>query len=620
VALLVWQFGLKQEREPKANSAKGRKSPPAAREGAVEADSTAGAATKKAEKQPREKLSKADLIERLDDGVVLITGRDPFGRDMSLGSGFVIDKSGLVATNYHVVSRSTKAQVQFRDGRKVDVKGYRAYNPARDLAILELADPPDELEVLVLAGDANPRQGQEIIAIGHPSGFRFTTTTGIVSGVHTTEDLPAGARYSLSAPNDNVWIQTNAAISPGNSGGPLLNEYGEVIGVNTWVVQGTGLGFATHVKHLAALKRDMFDDSMSMSVAADASVLEETPLGQVDDHVAQLVNEFRREFEEFQIDLQRQPSDEKRLALWRQKNPVASRLPAFIELAEKNRHSDPAFQALYLACHLAGNAPPEVALPLMRRAGELLVEDFADREALAELAIALARAPGEESEKFLRGLLDKSPHARVRGIACFCLAQVLWVTARGRPEVEAESIALLERVVAQFASIVVGDHALGELAEPEIFERRFLAVGRPAPEIEGVDVDGVTFKLSDYRGKVVLLDFWADWCPACAELLPVERALQKKLIDKPFVILGVNSDTRERLRTVTDLKKVTWRSWWDGPEGPIATKWNVDLVPTIYVLDRQGTIRFKYLKTDELEAAIEQLLAEPDQAQSGDAR
>jgi S1-C subfamily serine protease len=136
--------------------------------------------------RPREKLELADLIDRVDDGVVLINGLDPFGKAVSLGSGFVFDKSGLVATNFHVVSRVMKARVQFRDGSEVDVQGYRAYNPLRDLAILQLAERPEKLEALPLAGDDDPRQGSDVVAIGHPSGFKFTATPGIVSGVHTT--------------------------------------------------------------------------------------------------------------------------------------------------------------------------------------------------------------------------------------------------------------------------------------------------------------------------------------------------------------------------------------------------------------------------------------------------
>lgn len=554
------------------------------------------------------KLPLADLIERVDDGVVLINGLDSFGKDVALGSGFVIDRSGLVATNFHVVAHATKARVQFRDGTAVEVKGYRAYNPHRDIAILELAERPEKLEFLPLAGDDNPRQGADVIAIGHPSGFKFTTTTGIVSAVHTTADLPENFQWFLDAPRDNVWIQTSAAISSGSSGGPLLNDRGQVIGINTWVARGNNLGFATHVKHLTAIRRDMFGEAVPLTSAASPEALEESPLGKIDDRVAVLFNDFRRSHEEFLALVSREPDEDKQKNLVRTKNPLADHAPKFLDFAEKNPKSDAGFQALYLICYLARNIPAEKTAEYVKRAAALLVADYVDRELLGDLAIALASFRDESAREFLRNLLDKSPQRKVKGIACYSLAQSLAVEAEQKPVDEAQIISLLERVVADFSDIIVGDSTLGERAEPDLFERKFLAVGKPAPEIEAVDIDGKTFKLSDFKGRVVLLDFWADWCPFCAEVYPHERLLLERHKDKPFAIVGVNCDSKERHRTVLDLKKVTWRSWWDGRDGPLARKWNVSTYPTLYILDHDGVIRFKDLRDKELDAAVDQLI------------
>jgi len=197
----------------------------------------------------------ADVIERLDDGVVFISCLDEAGRASSLGSGFVIDPSGLVATNYHVVSDAHEAQVQFHDGKKYDVEGLRACDPDGDLAILQLAALPERFEVLPLEPDVSLRQGTEVIAIGHPFGFQYTVTDGIISAVRKTSELPGRLGDLLkTAPNDE-WIQTTAAISGGNSGGPLLTTSGKVIGINTWVAPGENLGFATHVRNLVRLNQ-----------------------------------------------------------------------------------------------------------------------------------------------------------------------------------------------------------------------------------------------------------------------------------------------------------------------------------------------------------------------------
>ena len=99
-------------------------------------------------------------------------------------------------------------------------------------------------------------------------------------------------------------------------------------------------------------------------------------------------------------------------------------------------------------------------------------------------------------------------------------------------------------------------------------------------------------------------------------MYPHERSLVKRLADKPFAIIGVNSDKDlEKLRTRLTEESISWRSFWNGPQGtggPISSRWNVRAWPTIYVLDHQGVIRYKNVRGDALDAAIEELLAEMD--------
>lgn len=96
-------------------------------------------------------------------------------------------------------------------------------------------------------------------------------------------------------------------------------------------------------------------------------------------------------------------------------------------------------------------------------------------------------------------------------------------------------------------------------------------------------------------------------------MIPHERSLVKKLESKPFALLGINSDSdRDELKKTSVREQVTWRSWWDGGDtnGPIASKWNVHAWPTTYVLDGKGVIRFKDVRDQKMESAIEKLLAE----------
>ena len=95
-------------------------------------------------------------------------------------------------------------------------------------------------------------------------------------------------------------------------------------------------------------------------------------------------------------------------------------------------------------------------------------------------------------------------------------------------------------------------------------------------------------------------------------MYPHERSLVKRLENKPFALLGINSDPKERLREAMKRENITWRSWWDGGDtnGPIAKAWNVSGWPTIYILDHKGIIRFKGPRGEAMDKAVDQLLAE----------
>ncbi len=170
----------------------------------------------------------------------------------SIGSGFVISSDGLIVTNKHVVSDvAGKYQIITNEDKKYDVqKIYR--DPLNDVAILKIDTSGDNLKPVPMGDSSNLQVGQFAIAIGTALGeFRNTVTTGVISGLG--RGIIAGDSFQGFAEKlDNV-IQTDAAINPGNSGGPLLNSSGEVIGVNTAVVQGgQNIGFALPINVIKA--------------------------------------------------------------------------------------------------------------------------------------------------------------------------------------------------------------------------------------------------------------------------------------------------------------------------------------------------------------------------------
>lgn len=140
-------------------------------------------------------------------------------------------------------------------------------------------------------------------------------------------------------------------------------------------------------------------------------------------------------------------------------------------------------------------------------------------------------------------------------------------------------------------------------------------IGKMAPEIAGKDLDGVEFRLSDYRGKVIALYFSGDWCGPCRGEYPYQRLMLELYKDQPFAILSVNSDTLDVAKKAKADKNLHYRSWWDGNQkettkGPIATAWNVTGWPTIYLLDHTGTIRFVNLRAEDVLKGVKQLLRE----------
>jgi S1-C subfamily serine protease len=157
------------------------------------------------------------------------------------GSGFIISSNGTIVTNTHVVGTSQEVRITFQDGRSVQGR-VQGTDPLTDIAVVQL-DPadlgPDPLPTVTLGDSDQVQSGDWAIAIGNPLGLDSSITAGIISAV----DRSSG---EVGARDKRVnFIQTDAAINPGNSGGPLLDAYGQVIGVNTAIIQGANsVGFA----------------------------------------------------------------------------------------------------------------------------------------------------------------------------------------------------------------------------------------------------------------------------------------------------------------------------------------------------------------------------------------
>ena len=167
-------------------------------------------------------------------GIVTRAGR---GRGQGVGSGVIVDANGFILTNHHVIANTRSISIQLSDGRTFNRAFLVGQDPTTDLAVLKI----EAADLIPIPwGDSNALEiGDSVVAIGNPFGLEHTVTAGIISAKERYNPTPGGAMVQ-------VYLQTDAAINQGNSGGPLVNLRGELIGINTAIIGETfqGVGFA----------------------------------------------------------------------------------------------------------------------------------------------------------------------------------------------------------------------------------------------------------------------------------------------------------------------------------------------------------------------------------------
>lgn len=192
-----------------------------------------------------------DTVKRMVNPLGGILGGGPaIQQQQGQGSGFITRSDGVVLTNAHVVEGSSEVHVTLPDGRSFSGKVLGA-DPLTDVAVVKVV--ASRLPVAPLGDSAKVRPGEWAIAIGNPLGLDNTVTAGIISAIQRTNALGEGQRVP--------YLQTDAAVNPGNSGGPLINDRGEVIGINTAIRQapGAGLSFAIPINTARQIAAQILD-------------------------------------------------------------------------------------------------------------------------------------------------------------------------------------------------------------------------------------------------------------------------------------------------------------------------------------------------------------------------
>ena len=326
------------------------------------------------------------------------------------------------------------------------------------------------------------------------------------------------------------------------------------------------------------------------------------------------------------------PKDE--LRVWMEANPMNEMAGDFLALIDEFPDSPSAFESLSLLLSQGvGDDKQKAVCQLINR--------FVDDERIVSIMGSIASgAPSPCTEKWLQQIALKSSNPRIQAKALqseldyihsvtqlrkylnnqpdFAVRAghelVSYLNSYDMEKAQLEKINVLNRLSKEFSEIETEVHGrtYGELADHELYIVNHLSVGKAALEIEGKDLTEDEFKLSDYRGKVVLVLFWGNWSTNSTKMYTQLRSLAKKLDGKPFAIIGVNTDrSRIQILKTAKLLQLDWRNFWDfRKHGPISTAWKVEQYPAVYVLDDKGIIRFKDVDGTELDAAITSLMSE----------
>lgn len=303
------------------------------------------------------------------------------------------------------------------------------------------------------------------------------------------------------------------------------------------------------------------------------------------------------------------------------KNATAPFAPRFLAFAESHAGDPDAIEALNLALRTSfiegGTAVWDGAVKLLRAR---YVADPGVGRVFLWLSVKNHDAA---AEAFLREVLARNPDRNTRGHACQTLVKRVerdgGIGMRLRDDPEArkafEARAGKAKLDEELARADRAAEAAAALADtfsadyPDFFPT--IEVGKPAPEVVSRGLGGETVRLSDLRGKVVVLDVWTTWCGPCRAMIPHEREMVARLAGKPFALVSISCD--EHKSALTDFlakEPMPWTHWWNGQDGGILTTWKIGSYPTIYVLDSTGVIRHKDLRGEELAKAVDALLEE----------
>ena len=511
-----------------------------------------------------------------------------------------VNATGPLVTTQHFASQfrlagSTYVADAFLTGSVYQdtVLNDQFYTPGEGIAGAALFVYDDATNILLKQGTTNSAGGYSILLDGLQTGQVYrveapstgqSAQTFTINGrtVFYENSDPSGPDVPVTY-YDNVYARFEAVPEPSSA---LL-------------VIAVGLVAVFHRRRLAMLMIPLCMSIFTLSASAQIDASNEA---------AVVIEEYNSAVRAMIVQLPKATSDAERAAI-RQSAPrpddFAGRLLA---IAQKTSTEAVAVKAL---CWLATQA---TAAPESTTALELLRTRYAASAGVWEAAQQLHRIPRSVAEPVLRTIVETNKNAEDRCTAMHSLGTLLFNVSSNldTPEAKADlaqAAELFHEVIASYSSVTVQGFKPADQCAAVLFEMENLAIGKEAPDIVGTDADGTAMKLSEYRGKAVLLIFWGGWCHSCHSFLPVLRDLQTKLGTERFAVVGVNSDIPNELKATLAKEALPWKNFADGSSsGPISSVWNIRSWPTLYLIDAQGIIVAKQMSLTSLEERIRTLM------------
>ena len=337
------------------------------------------------------------------------------------------------------------------------------------------------------------------------------------------------------------------------------------------------------------------------------------------DRFAALQKNLRTELSGWQRDYVKAAAEDRQKLFAKRMDILHEHGKKALSLGKEDLKSDVALEALTMAFQCGSDKTQSAA-------GDCMVENFADDAKLAKIIPQLAGAP--VGEKLLGDLVKKSKNKNVRGVALYAMLESEIENTDESPRQSEKDAASkwknigskVESLATEYGDVKVAagreEVPISKAAEKMRFFLDNLIVGKLMPDVETERLDGKKTKISDYRGKVVVLDIWTTWCGPCRGMIPHERELVEKLKDKKFAFISVSADDKkETLEQFLEKEKMPWNHWWDGSRGKLTETLQIRFFPTIYVLDDKGVIRYKHVREKAMDDAVEELLKKMDGAQ-----